>query len=94
MAFGTVKVDSITTSTQTVSVDDLTTNAAVLAQSTANFTGTLQNGGSNVVVDSDIGSNVQAYNAKEPVLGWRSVVTWQHMTQTYRRATPSLLMEM
>ena len=30
---------------------------------TANFTGTLQNGGSNVVVDSDIGSTVQAYNA-------------------------------
>jgi tetrahydromethanopterin S-methyltransferase subunit B len=30
---------------------------------TANFTGTLQNGGSNVVVDSDIGSSVQAYNA-------------------------------
>jgi hypothetical protein len=30
---------------------------------TANFTGTLQNGGSNVVVDSDIGSSVQAYDA-------------------------------
>jgi hypothetical protein len=30
---------------------------------TANFTGTLQNGGSNVVVDTDIGSTVQAYNA-------------------------------
>ena len=30
---------------------------------TANFTGTLQNGGSNVVVDSDIGVNVQAYDA-------------------------------
>lgn len=30
---------------------------------TANFTGTLQNGGSNVVVDSDIGVSVQAYNA-------------------------------
>ena len=30
---------------------------------TANFTGVLQNGGSNVVVDSDIGSNVQAYDA-------------------------------
>jgi hypothetical protein len=30
---------------------------------TANFTGTLQNGGSNVVVDSDIGVTVQAYNA-------------------------------
>lgn len=68
MAFGTVKIDQITTSTQTVTVDDLTTNAAataaVLGQTTANFTGTLQNGGSNVVVDSDIGSTVQAYNAK------------------------------
>jgi hypothetical protein len=31
---------------------------------TANFTGTLQNGGSNVVVDSDIGSTVQAYDAE------------------------------
>ena len=30
---------------------------------TANFTGTLQNGGSNVVVDSDIGSSVQGYDA-------------------------------
>lgn len=30
---------------------------------TANFTGTLQNGGSNVVVDSDIGSTVEAYNS-------------------------------
>ena len=31
---------------------------------TANFTGTLQNGGSNVVVDSDIGVTVQAYDAQ------------------------------
>jgi hypothetical protein len=31
---------------------------------TANFTGTLQNGGSNVVVDTDIGSTVQAYDAE------------------------------
>jgi len=30
---------------------------------TANFTGTLQNGGSNVVVDSDIGSTVLAYDS-------------------------------
>jgi len=30
---------------------------------TANFTGTLQNGGSNVLVDTDIGSTVQAYDA-------------------------------
>ena len=59
MAFGTVKVDSITTSTQTVTVDDLVT----LDQTTANFTGTLQNGGSDVVVDTDIGSTVQAYDA-------------------------------
>ena len=33
------------------------------SDATANFTGTLQNGGSNVVVDSDIGSTVQAYDA-------------------------------
>jgi len=33
------------------------------SDTTANFTGTLQNGGSNVVVDSDIGSTVQAYDA-------------------------------
>jgi hypothetical protein len=31
---------------------------------TANFTGTLQNGGSNVLVDTDIGTNVQAYDAQ------------------------------
>lgn len=67
MAFGTVKVDSITSSTQTLNVDDLATDAsattAVLGQTTANFTGTLQNGGSNVVVDTDIGSTVQGFDA-------------------------------
>jgi len=36
---------------------------AVYSDATANFTGTLQNGGSNVVVDSDIGTSVQAYDA-------------------------------
>ena len=36
---------------------------ALYADATANFTGTLQNGGSNVVVDTDIGSTVQAYDA-------------------------------
>ena len=36
---------------------------AAYSDTTANFTGTLQNGGSNVVVDTDIGSTVQAYDA-------------------------------
>jgi hypothetical protein len=36
---------------------------ASYSDTTANFTGTLQNGGSNVVVDTDIGSTVQAYDA-------------------------------
>jgi hypothetical protein len=36
---------------------------ASYADATANFTGTLQNGGSNVVVDTDIGSTVQGYDA-------------------------------
>jgi len=38
-------------------------NTAKYDDTTANFTGTLQNGGSNVVVDSDIGSTVEAYSA-------------------------------
>lgn len=38
-------------------------NVALYDDTTANFTGTLQNGGSNVVVDSDIGSSVQAYDS-------------------------------
>ena len=33
------------------------------SDTTANFTGTLQNGGSDVVVDTDIGSTVQAFDA-------------------------------
>lgn len=36
---------------------------AAYSDATANFTGTLQQGGSNVVVDSDIGSTVQAHDA-------------------------------
>ena len=36
---------------------------ASYADATANFTGTLQNGGSNVLVDTDIGSTVQGYDA-------------------------------
>ena len=46
-------------------VVDLTStfNLAAYADTTANFTGTLQNGGSNVVVDTDIGSTVQAYDS-------------------------------
>ena len=38
-------------------------NTAKLDATTSNFTGTLQNGGSNVLVDSDIGSTVQGYDA-------------------------------
>jgi hypothetical protein len=36
---------------------------ASYSDTTANFTGTLQNNGSNVVVDTDIGVNVQAFDA-------------------------------
>jgi hypothetical protein len=76
MAYGSVKVDSIVTSTKTVTVDNLLdasligtavqaydADTAKLDDATANFTGTLQNGGSNVVVDTDIGVTVQAYDA-------------------------------
>ena len=43
-----------------------TAGYASYSDATANFTGTLQNGGSNVVVDSDIGVTVQAYDANLP----------------------------
>ena len=38
-------------------------NLAKYNDSTANFTGTLQNAGANVVVDTDIGSTVQAFDS-------------------------------
>jgi len=44
-------------------VEAYSSTNADYADTTANFTGTLQNGGSNVVVDSDIGSTVQGYDA-------------------------------
>ena len=52
--------------TPTASADAVTkgyvdTNCAQYADTTANFTGTLQNGGSNVLVDTDIGSTVQSW---------------------------------
>lgn len=40
-----------------------TTGVPSYSDAVANFTGTLQQGGSNVVVDSDIGSTVQAHDA-------------------------------
>jgi len=44
-------------------VEAYSSTNADYSDTTANFTGTLQNGGSNVLVDSDIGSTVQAYDA-------------------------------
>lgn len=76
MAFGKVKVDQIESATQVVDVDDLLDATAIgvtiqgydvdtakLDAATANFTGTLQNGGSDVVVDTDIGATVQGFDA-------------------------------
>jgi len=44
-------------------VEAYSSTNADYGDTTANFTGTLQNGGSNVLVDNDIGSTVQGYNA-------------------------------
>jgi hypothetical protein len=46
-----------------VSVQGYDADTAKYDDATANFTGTLQNGGSNVLVDTDIGSTVQGYDA-------------------------------
>jgi hypothetical protein len=44
-------------------VEAYSSTNADYSDATANFTGTLQNGGSDVLVDSDIGSSVQGYDA-------------------------------
>lgn len=54
--------------------------ADLLDDTTVNFTGTLQNGGSNVVVDSDIGSTVQGYDANTVKLNVAQTFT---ATQTF-----------
>lgn len=46
-----------------VSIQGYDADTAKYDDVTANFTGTLQNGGSNVLVDTDIGVNVQAYDS-------------------------------
>jgi hypothetical protein len=46
-----------------VTVQGYDADTAKYDATTANFTGTLQNGGSNVVVDTDIGVTVQGYDA-------------------------------
>jgi len=61
----TLKVKACTGSTAWTSLGYLvdTGGYAAYSDTTANFTGTLQNGGSNVVVDTDIGATVQAFDA-------------------------------
>jgi len=54
---------SVSTADIGTSVQGYDADTAKYDDTTANFTGTLQNGGSNVVVDTDIGSTVQAYDA-------------------------------
>lgn len=58
-----VKVGDGTTAWTSASYLVDTGGYAAYSDTTANFTGTLQNGGSNVVVDTDIGSTVQAFDA-------------------------------
>jgi hypothetical protein len=62
-AQGTKADSALQPATIGVSVQAYDVDTAKYDAATANFTGTLQNGGSNVVVDSDIGSTVQAYDA-------------------------------
>lgn len=53
----------LTSSDIGVTVQGYDSDTAKYDDATANFTGTLQNGGSNVVVDTDIGVTVQAFDA-------------------------------
>ena len=71
MAFGTVKLDSITTSTQTLTADNLLENADI-GVSVQAYDANLP-AGNVIVVDADIGSTVQAYNAKLAALAGLAV---------------------
>jgi len=61
--FNNLNTDKIETSAIGSTVQAYDADTAKYDDTTANFTGTLQNGGSNVLVDSDIGSTVQGYDA-------------------------------
>jgi hypothetical protein len=54
---------SVNTEDIGVSIQAYDADTAKYDDTTANFTGTLQNGGSNVLVDTDIGSTVEAYDS-------------------------------
>lgn len=55
--------DTLTTSDIGSTVQAYDADTAKYDDTTANFVGTLQNGGSNVLVDTDVGSTVQGYDA-------------------------------
>ena len=59
LASGAAVNDKLVVSSYTT---DTVSNLVYYNDTTANFTGTLQQGGSDVVVDTDIGSTVQAYD--------------------------------
>ena len=59
MAFGTVKVDTITTSTKTVTVDDLTANGLT----SSDIGSTVQGYDATTLKSAAIGSTVQGYDA-------------------------------
>jgi hypothetical protein len=63
---------------------------AAYGDTTANFTGTLQNGGSDVVVDTDIGSTVQAYDADIMTTDNAQVMTAQLTIDEFKETTYSL----
>ena len=58
-----IKIGDGTTAWTSLSYLIDTGGYAAYSDTTSNFTGTLQNGGSNVVVDADIGTTVQAYDS-------------------------------
>jgi len=58
-----IKIGDGSTAWTSISYLINTSGYASYSDTTANFTGTLQNSGSNVVVDTDIGSTVQGYDA-------------------------------
>lgn len=73
-----------------VDVQAYDADTAKYDDTTANFSGTLQNGGSDVLVDSDIGTTVQAYDADTAKLDVAQTFTAQQTFSELKETTYTL----
>lgn len=89
MAFGTVKVDSITTSTKTVPVDDLATTALTTPSSRSISAGTGLTGGGTLAADRTISADIATQAEAEAGVSFSKLMTAQRTAQAIAVLSPS-----